>query len=108
MFKWLALAALLGSVAVWIARRAWSRRSYDFRLGTRGLWIDREFYHWHRVVAVTHYQDLGTLLVKIARQDEVPLAVRVDLGATRYRNWPPDRIEEAFAMNAVKLSWKSV
>jgi hypothetical protein len=104
--------ALLGVVAMgvagWVVYCRVSRRSYAFRLGQRGLWIDYQFYHWHDLVAVTHYVDLGMLLIKVRRSDDVPLAFHVELEKTRYRRWDDRRLRTEFGRRMERLVWKSV
>ncbi|WP_442485833.1 hypothetical protein [Aeoliella sp. SH292] len=85
-----------------------SRRSLAFQLGQRGLWIDYQFYHWQDLVAVTHYAQLGMLLIKVRRSDDVPLAFHVELEKTRYRRWDDRRLREEFRRRVEKLNWKSV
>lgn len=104
--------ALVGAcaigVTVWAIHRLLTRRSYVFRLGRQGLWIDGQFYHWYQLLAVTYYDDLHTLLIKVQRPDEIPLALQVDLSTTPFRRLNGDQLRAEFARRVDRLSWKSV
>lgn len=104
--------ALVGACAIgvtaWAIHRLLTRRSYVFRLGRQGLWIDGQFYHWRQLRAVTYYADLHTLLIKVHRPDEIPLALQVDLSATPLRQLNSDQLQAEFARRVDRLTWKSV
>ena len=101
-------AIVLVGVFAWGVVRLWGRRSYDFRFGRGGLWVDSQYYHWHQVLAVTHYQDQQALLIKVDRPGDVPLAVAVELGNTRFSRLTGEQLREQFTRRVERVSWKSV
>ncbi|QDU56323.1 hypothetical protein [Aeoliella mucimassa] len=104
-----AFCVLLGiGVFAWGTVRLLRPQSYDFRFGRHGLWVDSQYYYWHQLLAVTHYHDQQTLLIKVERTDEVPLAVAVDLKNTRFERLSTDQLREQFTKRVERLSWKSV